>query len=138
MTRQGSMFAGNSARDQTEPRSVAGHDRLGNWTYQFAVVVDDLHDGVNWVIRGDDLLASTGRQLLLARLLQRQTPLHFFHHPLIVNEAGTKLSKRDAAAPIGELRQQGLASQEIIGLAAHRVGLAAKPTRLEVCDVGCY
>jgi glutamyl-tRNA synthetase/glutamyl-Q tRNA(Asp) synthetase len=44
-------------------------DRAGNWTYQFAVTVDDMDQGVTLVIRGDDLLASTGRQIQLARLL---------------------------------------------------------------------
>ena len=46
-------------------------DRDGNWTYQFAVTVDDMDQGVTLVIRGDDLLASTGRQIQLARLLGR-------------------------------------------------------------------
>jgi glutamyl-tRNA synthetase/glutamyl-Q tRNA(Asp) synthetase len=105
-------------------------DRLGQWTYQFAVVVDDLHDEMNWVIRGDDLLSSTGRQLLLARMLGRTALLHFFHHPLILNSEGLKLSKRDKAAPIRELRQQGLAPTEIIGLAACRCGLLPQPAPL--------
>ena len=96
---------------------------LRQWTYQFAVAVDDLHDDINWVIRGDDLLASTGRQLLLARLLCHDGPRHFFHHPLLVNPDGKKLSKRDKAAPLSQLRQAGMTSAEIIGLAARRCGL---------------
>src|SRR5437773_923277 len=59
-------------------------DRDGNWTYQFAVTVDDYVQGVTHVIRGDDLLASTGRQLQLARLLGRREPPLFLHHPLIM------------------------------------------------------
>ncbi len=110
-------------------------DRLGQWTYQFVVVVDDLHDGIDWVIRGDDLLSSTGRQLLLARLLGRTVPLHFFHHPLLVNPDGTKLSKRDATAPIGILREQGLSPAEIVGLAACRSGLAPEPVPLRVDEL---
>ena len=50
---------------------VLVRDRDGNWTYQFAVVVDDWLQGVNLVIRGEDLLDSTGRQIQLARLLGR-------------------------------------------------------------------
>ncbi len=46
-------------------------DAIGNWTYQFAVAADDLRHGVTLVVRGEDLLASTGRQILLARLLGR-------------------------------------------------------------------
>ncbi|MBI3865509.1 MAG: tRNA glutamyl-Q(34) synthetase GluQRS [Planctomycetia bacterium] len=110
-------------------------DRLGQWTYQFVVVVDDLHDGIDWVIRGDDLLPSTGRQLLLARLLGRSAPLHYFHHPLIVNPDGTKLSKRDAAAPIAELRGQGLSPAGIIGLAASRCGLLPEPAPRRLDDL---
>ena len=49
-------------------------DRLGNWTYQFAVTVDDFRHGVDLVIRGVDLLSSTGRQLRLGRLLGRLQP----------------------------------------------------------------
>jgi len=50
-------------------------DRDGNWTYQFAATVDDFVQGVTLVIRGDDLLASTGRQIQLARLLGRELVL---------------------------------------------------------------
>ena len=52
-------------------------DRLGNWTYQFAVTVDDIDQQVTDVIRGVDLLASTGRQIRLARLLGRAEPPRF-------------------------------------------------------------
>jgi glutamyl-tRNA synthetase/glutamyl-Q tRNA(Asp) synthetase len=110
-------------------------DRLGQWTYQFAVVVDDLHDDINWVIRGDDLLASTGRQLLLARLLGRDGSRHYFHHPLLVNPDGTKLSKRDQAAPLSQLRQAGKTSAEIIGLAASRCGLLTEAAPIRVDEL---
>jgi glutamyl-tRNA synthetase/glutamyl-Q tRNA(Asp) synthetase len=63
-------------------------DRLGNWTYQFTVVVDDMDHGVDLVIRGEDLLASTGRQLRLARLLGRVSAPVFLHHPLIYRDNG--------------------------------------------------
>ena len=58
-------------------------DRDGNWTYGFAVVVDDLRQGVDLVIRGRDLLAATAAQIRLGRLLGRETPAGFAHHPLI-------------------------------------------------------
>lgn len=49
-------------------------DRLGQWTYQLAVVVDDHRQGVDLVVRGEDLLESTGRQILLGRLRGRRSP----------------------------------------------------------------
>jgi glutamyl-Q tRNA(Asp) synthetase len=63
-------------------------DRDGNWTYQFAATVDDLVQGVTLVIRGVDLLESTGRQIQLARLLGRAEPPAFLHHPLIMRSIG--------------------------------------------------
>ena len=82
-------------------------DRLGNWTYQFAVTVDDWRQGIDLVIRGVDLLASTGRQIQLARLLGREAPPTFMHHPLIMKSPGQKLSKSDGATAIRELRAAG-------------------------------
>lgn len=111
-------------------------DRHGNWTYQFAVVVDDMQDGVDWIIRGDDLLASTGRQLLLARLLGRTQPISFYHHPLILNPDGTKLSKSEVAAPIGQLRDEGVSAGEVLARAARLCGLKTPTNALSVADLG--
>src|SRR5919198_3927817 len=68
-------------------------DRDGHWTYQFAVTCDDQREQVTLVIRGEDLLSSTGRQLRLGRLLGRSRPPAFVHHPLIRKTSGEKLSK---------------------------------------------
>ncbi len=57
-------------------------DRLGNWTYQWAATTDDTLQRIALVIRGEDLLDSTGRQIMLARLLGRAEPPVFAHHPL--------------------------------------------------------
>jgi glutamyl/glutaminyl-tRNA synthetase len=89
-------------------------DRDGQWTYQFAATVDDLVQGVTLVIRGDDLLASTGRQLQLARLLGRVEPPEFLHHPLIMKSASQKLSKSDGATGIRELRARGWTPAQVI------------------------
>ena len=105
-------------------------DRLGNWTYQFAVTVDDWGQGVDLVIRGEDLLASTGRQIRLARLLGRAHPPAFFHHPLIRNDAGVKLSKADGDTGIRELRAAGIKPSAVLGLAAHLTGLLDRPREL--------
>jgi glutamyl-tRNA synthetase/glutamyl-Q tRNA(Asp) synthetase len=80
-------------------------DRLGQWTYQFAVAVDDWLEGVDLVVRGEDLLPSTGRQLRLARLLGRTTVPRFLHHPLILSPGGAKLSKARPRPPASCRRQ---------------------------------
>lgn len=98
-------------------------DRLGQWTYHFAVVVDDLRHGIDLVVRGEDLLESTGRQLRLGRLLGRAAPPVFLHHPLIRKPGGEKLSKASGDTGIRELRAAGISPAEVIGRAAHLTGL---------------
>ncbi|MBI1357739.1 MAG: hypothetical protein GC160_25655 [Acidobacteria bacterium] len=126
-------FLGPQSQD---PESQCGdlliRDRAEDWTYQFAVVVDDLRHGVDLIVRGEDLLPSTGRQIRLARLLGRPDPPRFFHHPLIVDERGMKLSKKTAAGPLADERKRGRSPQEILGEAAFRVGLAPTAAPLEL------
>ena len=98
-------------------------DRDGNWTYQFAVTVDDDAQGVTLVIRGDDLLSSTGRQIQLARLLGRTTPPRFLHHSLLMKTATQKLSKADNDTSVRDLRERGRTAADVIGRAAALVGL---------------
>jgi glutamyl-Q tRNA(Asp) synthetase len=97
---------------------VLVRDREGNWTYQFAVTVDDFAQGVTLVIRGDDLLASTGRQIQLARFIGRTEPPEFLHHPLIMKSATQKLSKSDRDTGVRELRARGWSPARVIGHAA--------------------
>lgn len=107
-----------------DPSSQCGdllvRDRRGNWTYQFAVTVDDWRQGIDLVIRGTDLLASTGRQIRLARLLGREQPPVFVHHPLIMKSADQKLSKSDRDTGIRDLRALGRSREEVLALAASR------------------
>lgn len=98
-------------------------DRLGQWTYQYSVVVDDLRQGIDVVVRGDDLLASTGRQLLLARALERDFSPVYLHHPLILRPDGTKLSKSTGDTSLAELRAAGWSSERVLGHAAWLGGL---------------
>ena len=65
-----------------------------DWAYNLAVVVDDAYQGVDQVVRGDDLLSSAPRQAYLAHLLQLPVP-EYVHVPLVMNAAGQRLSKRD-------------------------------------------
>ena len=94
-------------------------DRNGFWTYQFAVTVDDLEQGVDLVVRGLDLLASTGRQIQLARLLGRSQPARFMHHPLVMKSADQKVSKSDGDTAIREMRAAGMSREDVIATARH-------------------
>lgn len=97
-------------------------DRLGNWTYQFAVVADDTAQGITDVIRGRDLLDSTGRQIQLARWLGRPVPARFGHHPLVMKSATEKLSKSDGDTGIRDLRAAGWTAADVL---AHARALSA-------------
>jgi glutamyl-Q tRNA(Asp) synthetase len=68
----------------------------GFWAYQLAVVVDDATQGINAIVRGADLLDSSARQIYLQELLQLPTP-SYLHVPVVVNQAGEKLSKQTGA-----------------------------------------
>lgn len=80
----------------------------GFWAYQLAVVVDDAEQGVTHIVRGTDLLESTGRQIYLQRMLGYPTP-EYMHVPVVLNDVGEKLSKQtgalalDLAHPMDEL-----------------------------------
>lgn len=98
-------------------------DRHAQWTYQFAVVVDDMAHDIDVVIRGEDLLASTGRQWALASLLGRDSPPLTLHHALITHPDGSKLSKANQDTSLRELRAAGWRAEQLIGEAAFRAGL---------------
>jgi glutamyl-tRNA synthetase/glutamyl-Q tRNA(Asp) synthetase len=98
---------------------VLVRDRLGNWTYQFAVAVDDWQQRIDLVIRGVDLLSSTGRQLQLARLLGRGTPPVFLHHRLLMKSPTQKLSKSDGDTGIRDLRARGWTREAVIRAATN-------------------
>jgi glutamyl-Q tRNA(Asp) synthetase len=80
--------------------------RDGLATYQLAVVVDDAHQGVTRVVRGADLLASTGWQIDLQRALRVPTPI-YGHLPLLLEPDGGKLSKSRNALPVGRIATKG-------------------------------
>ncbi|MBA3886273.1 MAG: hypothetical protein H0X67_11160 [Acidobacteria bacterium] len=114
---------GVAGRQSQDPSAQCGdllvRDRNRNWTYQFAVTVDDWRQGITLVVRGHDLLPSTGRQIRLARLLGREEPAVFAHHPLIMKSPDRKLSKSDGDTGIRELRARGLTPGEVLALAAN-------------------
>ncbi|MDE6340838.1 MAG: tRNA glutamyl-Q(34) synthetase GluQRS [Muribaculaceae bacterium] len=90
----------------------------GAWAYQFAVVVDDALMGITEVVRGSDLLLSAAQQIYLYRLLGFAPP-EFAHLPLICNDAGVRLSKRDSSLSMEYLRAHRSA-EEILGNIAFR------------------
>lgn len=112
-------FADRWCGPQTQvPASQCGdlaiRDRLGNWTYQFVATVDDHLQGVTDVIRGMDLLDSTGRQILLATMIGRPVPATFAHHALIMKSPTQKLSKSDGDTGIRDLRASGWSRDRIL------------------------
>lgn len=97
----------------------------GVFAYQLAVVVDDAEMGVTEIVRGRDLLLSAAQQLYLYHLFGLPEP-QFCHHPLLVNEAGQRLCKRDHSLALSQLRKHYTAP-EIIGSIAYTMNLT--PTR---------
>lgn len=93
-----------------------------NPAYQLAVVADDIAMGVNEVVRGDDLIPSTARQILLYRLLNAPLP-RYGHVPLVVGPDGKRLAKRHGDARIASFRAAGMKPQRIIGTLARWSGL---------------
>ena len=94
----------------------------GLFAYQLAVVVDDIAQGVNCVVRGVDLLCSTPQQIYFQRLLGAQTPT-YAHIPLIVSASNRRLSKRDKDASLDEMLSYYGTPEAVIGHIAYITGL---------------
>ena len=105
----------------------------GAWAYQLAVVVDDAEMNVTEVTRGCDLLFSAAQQLYLYQLLELPAP-GFMHIPLLCNESGRRLSKRDESLNLGELRKHR-SPQEIIGYLACMARLIPNPEPCSPLDL---
>lgn len=95
----------------------------GTPSYQLAVVVDDAEQGIGEVVRGADLLDSTPRQLLLARLLGLQAP-RYVHVPLVLGPDGRRLAKRHGAVTLTDREALGEGPREVLGRMASSLGLA--------------
>ena len=130
-------FAGDGARidlvDEvhgTVASDAAGTDDFvlrradGIAAYQLAVVVDDAAMAVTRVVRGDDLLRSTPRQLALYRALGLRAPA-FAHVPLVLTPSGERLAKRTRPEAVADLRARGIAPETIVGALAASAGLRA-------------
>ncbi len=100
-------------------------------SYQLAVVVDDAATGITHVLRGDDLISSTPRQLQLYAALGLMAP-EFSHVPLVLGEDGKRLAKREGAFALAELRERGQPAERVLGLLAAWSGLGdGSPVTLE-------
>jgi glutamyl-tRNA synthetase len=97
--------------------------------YQLACALDDVEMGVTDVVRGDDLLPSTARQVLVQAALGLRPP-RFAHVPLVVGEDGGRLAKRHGALSLGDLVERGADPRAVVGLLAEISGLAPAGARL--------
>ncbi|AZA10229.1 tRNA glutamyl-Q(34) synthetase GluQRS [Corynebacterium pseudopelargi] len=84
-----------------------------DWAYNLAVVVDDGAQGIDQVVRGDDLVSSAGRQAYLATLLGIAVP-EYIHVPLVLNQQGKRLAKRDGAVTLRQMMQQGATAADVV------------------------
>ncbi|MDE0889864.1 MAG: glutamate--tRNA ligase family protein [Phycisphaerales bacterium] len=109
--------------------------KTGRPSYQLAVVVDDDRQGVTDVIRGDDLLSSAARQQRLRRTLGMNGDLRWWHLPMVHDEHGRRLAKRDGDAGILALRDAGVSADRVVGLVAAWSGLIPEPCDLPASAV---
>jgi glutamyl-tRNA synthetase len=94
----------------------------GVFAYQLATIVDDLAMRITDVVRGDDLVSSTPRQIWLARALGGRPP-RYGHVPLVVSSGGSRLEKRTRGSIVRGLRDAGTNAERVVGELAHGLGL---------------
>jgi glutamyl-tRNA synthetase len=123
ITRFDDLLAGPQAQDvDAEVGHFVVRRNDGVASYQLAVVVDDAASGITDVLRGEDLLGSTARQLQLHAALGLRAP-RFAHVPLVLGPDGKRLAKREGAFALAELREGGVPAERVLGLLAHWSGL---------------
>lgn len=108
--------------------------RDGLFAYQLAVAVDDAGMGVTDVVRGEDLLDSTARQLLILDYLKQPRP-RYWHVPLMRDDAGNRLSKRDASTALDFYRAAGSSSAQIVGTLAASLGMVEAGVAITPVDL---
>lgn len=106
----------------------------GAYAYNLAVVVDDLAQGVDQVVRGDDLLASSPRQAWLTERLGGRRPT-YAHVPLVVNRQGQRLAKRDGAVTLADLAARGVGADAVRSRLAASLGLAEAGEPVTTADL---
>jgi glutamyl-tRNA synthetase len=103
-------------------------------SYNVAVVIDDAAQGVEEVVRGDDLLSTTSRQVLLARLLHLDVP-QYAHVPLVLAPDGNRLAKRDGAVTLGDRQAMGEDAADVVSMLAASLRLSAPRERVTASDL---
>ncbi|WP_084707455.1 tRNA glutamyl-Q(34) synthetase GluQRS [Arcanobacterium sp. S3PF19] len=121
---------GPALRLKTDTPAISLHDRFcgdytgavddlvlcrgdGVFSYNFTAIVDDALMGITQIVRGDDLLPSTPRQIYLQRILGYGQP-EYAHVPLVLNSRGVRLAKRDGAVTLGRLRDLGVGVPDLL------------------------
>ena len=102
--------------------------------YMLAVVVDDAAMGITEVVRGDDLLETTPRQLLVYKALGLEPP-HFLHVPLVLGSDGFRLAKRHGDTRVAAFREAGVPPERLIGMLAHWCGWAEEGESIALHDL---
>lgn len=102
--------------------------------YQLAVVVDDARQGVTEVLRGDDLLDSAARQLLLYRALGLAPEPRYTHLPLVIGPDGKRLAKRHGDSRVDTYRAAGVPPEAVIGLIASWCGITTQPRPMSAAE----
>jgi glutamyl-tRNA synthetase len=99
------------------PAAADAEGIVGTPTYNFCVVVDDLDMAITHVIRGDDHVNNTPRQINIFRALGKEPPV-YAHLPTVLNEQGEKMSKRHGAKPVTQYRDEGYLADAIVNYLA--------------------
>ena len=109
----------------------------GKTSYQLAVVVDDALMGINEVVRGDDLIPSTFRQIDLYQALgyADESLPKFAHVPLVVGLDGRRLAKRHGDTRLSWYREQGVSAEQVVGWAAHSAGFVESNATIKASEV---
>lgn len=95
-------------------------------SYQLAVTVDDDRHGITQVVRGDDLLTSAARQILLRRALGLAERITYTHLPLVIGPDGRRLAKRHGDTRVRTYREHGVPAERIVGLLAAWCGIVPR------------
>lgn len=104
-------------RDESNTPDMVLKRGDGSYVFHFVNVVDDLEMGITHVIRGEDHLMNTPKHLQLIEALGGKAP-HYAHLPLILNADGSKMSKRDAGAAVGDYPRQGFLPGAVVNFMA--------------------